>query len=77
MNDFSRYPERLRDVLEAFAENPADRNQMLIEYSDQFEGVPERIARRPYPQANQVRIASQTRMSSSSRCRTRPADRRG
>ena len=54
MNDFSRYPERLRDVLEAFAENPADRNQMLIEYSDQFEGVPERIARRPYPQANQV-----------------------
>ena len=54
MNDFSRYPEGLREVLEAFAANPADRNQMLIEYSDQFAGVPAHIAQRPYPQANQV-----------------------
>ena len=54
MNDFSQYPEALRDVLEIFAENPADRNAMLIEYSDQFRGVPESIARRPYPDANRV-----------------------
>lgn len=54
MADFSRYPEKLREVLEIFAENPGERNQMLIEYSDQFQGVPERIATRPYPQTNQV-----------------------
>ncbi len=54
MADFSRYPEKLREVLEIFAENPGERNQMLIEYSDQFQGVPERIATRPYPQSNQV-----------------------
>jgi cysteine desulfuration protein SufE len=54
MSDFSKYPEALRDVLEAFAEDPAERNVMLIEYSDQFQGVPEQIARRPYPDANRV-----------------------
>lgn len=54
MSDLSRYPEALRDVLEIFEQNPADRNQMLIEYSDQFAGVPERIATRPYPLTNQV-----------------------
>ena len=54
MSDFSNYPEPLRDVLEAFVEDPADRNAMLIEYSDQFTGVPEDIARRPYPAANRV-----------------------
>ena len=54
MADFSRYPEALRDVLEVFETNPADRNQMLIEYSDQFSGVPEEICARPYPPTNQV-----------------------
>jgi sulfur transfer protein SufE len=54
MSDFSRYPDKLREVLEIFAENPGERNQMLIEYSDQFAGVPEHIATRPYPLANQV-----------------------
>jgi cysteine desulfuration protein SufE len=54
MSSFERYPDKLREVLEIFAENPSDRNAMLIEYSDQFEGVPESIARRPYPQQNQV-----------------------
>ncbi|MCS6773330.1 MAG: SufE family protein [Anaerolineae bacterium] len=54
MPDFSRYPERLREVLEIFDANPADRSQMLVEYSDQFAGVPERIARRPYPPSHQV-----------------------
>ncbi|MGQ9903167.1 MAG: SufE family protein [Anaerolineae bacterium] len=54
MSRFEQYPEKLREVLEIFAENPADRNAMLIDYSDQFEGVPESIARRPYPKENQV-----------------------
>ncbi len=54
MADFSAYPARLREVLEIFADNPAERNAMLIEYSDQFKGVPEHIATRPYPQGNQV-----------------------
>lgn len=54
MADFSRYPAALREVLEIFADNPAERNQMLIDYSDQFTGVPERIAARPYPQHNLV-----------------------
>lgn len=54
MADFSKYPEKLREVLEIFVDNPGDRNSMLVEYSDQFEGVPERIATRPYPREHQV-----------------------
>jgi cysteine desulfuration protein SufE len=54
MSDFSQVPEQLREVLEAFAESPADRNAMLIEYSDQFTGVPERVAQRPYPASARV-----------------------
>jgi cysteine desulfuration protein SufE len=54
MADLSQYPDALREVLEIFNENPGDRNAMLVEYSDQFEGVPERIATRPYPLAHQV-----------------------
>jgi sulfur transfer protein SufE len=54
MADFSRYPEKLREVLEIFDENPGERNQMLIEYSDQFTGVPEPICARPYPESHQV-----------------------
>ncbi len=54
MSDFSRYPEKLREVLEIFVENPTERNAMLVEYSDQFEGVPANIAVRPYPLDHQV-----------------------
>ena len=54
MSDLSNYPERLREVLEMFAESPNDRNAMLIEYSDQFRGAPEYIAKRPYPAENRV-----------------------
>jgi sulfur transfer protein SufE len=54
MADFSHYPDKLREVLEIFAENPGERNQMLIEYSDQFQGVPDSIAARPYPLTHQV-----------------------
>jgi cysteine desulfuration protein SufE len=54
MSDFAAYPEKLREVLEIFVENPTERNPMLVEYSDQFQGVPERIATRPYPASHQV-----------------------
>jgi sulfur transfer protein SufE len=54
MSDFTKYPDKLREVLEIFVENPTERNAMLVEYSDQFEGVPERIAARPYPREHQV-----------------------
>lgn len=54
MSDFTKYPDKLREVLEIFVENPTERNAMLVEYSDQFEGVPERIATRPYPREHQV-----------------------
>lgn len=54
MSDLENYPEPLREVLEAFRDNPTERNAMLIEYSDQFAGVPERIAQRPYPEDHRV-----------------------
>lgn len=54
MSDFAKYPEALRDVLLAFQDNPNDRNAMLIEYSDQFQGVPDNIAQRPYPEEHRV-----------------------
>ncbi len=54
MSDFAKYPEALRDVLLAFQDNPNDRNAMLIEYSDQFQGVPDKIAQRPYPEDHRV-----------------------
>ena len=54
MSDFAHYPEALRDVLLAFQDNPNDRNAMLIEYSDQFQGVPARIAQQPYPEEHRV-----------------------
>jgi sulfur transfer protein SufE len=54
MADIAMYPQNLREVMEIFIENPAERNEMLIDYSDRFTGVPERIASRPYPIENQV-----------------------
>jgi sulfur transfer protein SufE len=54
MAPFAAYPEKLREVLEIFQDNPTERNPMLVEYSDQFENVPERIATRPYPLSHQV-----------------------
>jgi cysteine desulfuration protein SufE len=54
MSDFAAYPEKLREVLEIFRDNPTERNPMLVEYSDQFQGVPERVAMRPYPHSHQV-----------------------
>ncbi len=54
MSDFANYPEPLREVLQTFQDNPNDRNAMLIDYSDQFVGVPERIAQKPYPEEHRV-----------------------
>jgi cysteine desulfuration protein SufE len=54
MADFEAYPLALREVLEAFRDNPNDRNAMLVDYSDLFTGVPERIAKRPYPEVARV-----------------------
>ena len=54
MSDFANYPEALRDVLLIFQDNPNDRNAMLIEYSDQFQAVPESIAQKPYPEEHRV-----------------------
>jgi len=40
---------RLLDLLELVPDR-ADRMQLLIDTADRFRGVPERIARRPYPE---------------------------
>ena len=44
-------PERLRDVLAAFASisDPADRAALLIDFADQFRPVPPEVATPPYP----------------------------
>lgn len=48
-------PEGLKTLLEdiQFAER-AERIDMLIEYADRFQEVPERIATRPFPEENHV-----------------------
>ena len=52
----SRVPERLREVLDLVALVPdrTDRIQLLIDFADRFEPVPERVARRPFPEAAKV-----------------------
>ncbi|OAI41323.1 hypothetical protein AYO38_03835 [bacterium SCGC AG-212-C10] len=48
-------PPKLKDLVEDFAF--VDRNErieLLIEYADKFEDVPERIATRPFPAENHV-----------------------
>jgi len=50
------YPEKLQRLLELFESIPDRelRGDMLIDYAARFRGVPERIARRPYPERNRV-----------------------
>ena len=50
------YPEALQQLLEDFQwiTDRAERSEYLIQLADQFEGVPERIASRPYPEENHV-----------------------
>lgn len=50
------YPEKLYTLLDDFQwiTDRNERAEYLIELADQFEGVPERIAVRPYPEENHV-----------------------
>lgn len=55
MSDLSRFPEALHEILEIFEESPiSDQHEILLDYSDRFQDVPERIATRPYPEENRV-----------------------
>lgn len=48
-------PEGLKTLLEDFQfADRTERIDMLIEYADRFQEVPERIARRPFPEENHV-----------------------
>ena len=55
MSDLSRFPEELHEILEIFEESPiSDQHEMLLDYSDRFEEVPEHIATRPFSESNRV-----------------------
>lgn len=54
-NDVPEMPPKLKDLVEDFAfVDRSERIELLIEYADQFEDVPERIATRPFPVENHV-----------------------
>jgi cysteine desulfuration protein SufE len=50
------YPEKLQDLLDAFAmfDDQSERAQMLIGYSDAFREVPPEVAKRPFSQSHLV-----------------------
>jgi len=50
------YPEPLQDLLDTFAtfDDPSERAQVLISYSDSFKEVPPEVARRPFPKDHLV-----------------------
>jgi len=50
-------PPKLQDLVETLEMLPdrADRIQMLIDLAERFEGVPERVAARPYPEEHRVK----------------------
>ncbi len=52
----SVYPDGLREVLAdfAFMTTRSERAELLIDYADQFEQVPDHIARPPYPEERRV-----------------------
>jgi cysteine desulfuration protein SufE len=52
----TRYPEPLQDLLDTLALLPErnDRIQLLIDLSERFEEVPDRLARRPFPEEHRV-----------------------
>ena len=45
------YPDRLEKILSIFraSDDPALRSDLLIEFADRFTGVPEQVARPPFP----------------------------
>jgi cysteine desulfuration protein SufE len=50
------YPEDLQNLLDTFAlfEDPSERAQMLIGYSDAFKEVPPDVATRPFPASHLI-----------------------
>ena len=55
MSDISEYPEKLREIMEIFAEvSEAERIEILLDYSDRFREVPNSLAVRPFPEENRV-----------------------
>jgi len=50
------YPEKLHDLVATLAmlDERTDRIQMLIDMAGRYRGVPEEVARRPYPQDHKV-----------------------
>lgn len=52
----SEYPDKLQSIIDELAliEDPQDRMEFLIDYSDKFEEVPENIAKRPFPAETKV-----------------------
>ena len=50
------YPDKLNDILAdfAFITTRSERAELLIDYADRFESVPERIASQPYPEDHRV-----------------------
>ena len=50
------YPEKLKELLEdfAFVTDRSERAELLIELADRFQDVPERVARRPFPEDHRV-----------------------
>jgi len=49
-------PQRLQDVVETFEmfDDPADRIDLLLDYSDRFRHVPPEVATRPYDEKHRV-----------------------
>lgn len=55
MADVNDYPEPLREIMEILEESDeSERNEILLDYSDRFREVPERLAIRPFAQEHRV-----------------------
>lgn len=55
MSDLSKYPEKLREILEIFDEvSESERIEVLLDYSDRFVEVPKSLAVRPFAEENRV-----------------------
>ncbi len=50
------YPEKLKDILAdfAFVSSRAERAELLIDWADRFQPVPDHIATPPYPEEHRV-----------------------
>ena len=56
MLDISNYPPELAELVEDFSSisDRSERTEMLIEWADQFQPVPEQVAARPFPEDHRV-----------------------